>query len=253
MRELEETARRVLRALRRIDNVKYSNLRVAVIGGLARMHYDPRGRVTEDVDFFVDIPGFSIPTELKTAIEALDGFSQTREVFYYAYDTPEGKHVSHKVDFIARNVCPYRPSAAQRIRDIPQGVIPYISRKDLVVFKIESCGVRKQTKQGLIDAIDAETLLSMVKTPLALTPQQQAIVEDRIEDVMSHCKHRPRWWWRKQLGLPEEDEEDEEKEGREGDNEGDKEGGKEGDEGSSEEDVEEDTEEDNTLLYFSSC
>lgn len=42
--ELEQTALEVISALRRIP--QYSQLRVAVIGGLARMHYNPEDRVT---------------------------------------------------------------------------------------------------------------------------------------------------------------------------------------------------------------
>ncbi|KAK4240595.1 hypothetical protein C8A03DRAFT_31301 [Achaetomium macrosporum] len=241
MEELQETARRVIRALRSVDDGKYSNLRVAVIGGLARMYYcESEERVTKDVDFIVDIPGLTVTPELKTAISRLpnSGFSMPTDVLYCGYTTPKGTAVSHQVDFIARDICPYLPSAAQRVQDIAEGDIPYISRPDLIVFKIFSCGLRATTtRKGGIDAEDAE----------------QAIVEDRIDDVVSYFEDRPRSWWRERLGLPEEDggadskeeedqhehehEQHDEKEDRKADNEGDKGGDKKGVEGSSEEDV----------------
>ena len=43
--QLEQTALEVIRALKSIP--RYSDLKVAVIGGLARMHYNPIGRFTD--------------------------------------------------------------------------------------------------------------------------------------------------------------------------------------------------------------
>jgi hypothetical protein len=43
--QLHQTALEVIRALKRLSD--YSNLRIVVIGGLARMRYSPRSRHTK--------------------------------------------------------------------------------------------------------------------------------------------------------------------------------------------------------------
>jgi hypothetical protein len=47
MDALEQTALAVVSALRVIQDTKFQNLRVAVIGGLARKHHNPTGRETQ--------------------------------------------------------------------------------------------------------------------------------------------------------------------------------------------------------------
>ncbi|KAK4234485.1 hypothetical protein C8A03DRAFT_37754 [Achaetomium macrosporum] len=229
MEDLQETALKVIRALKSIEGVKYSNLRVAVIGGLARMHYNHRGRDTRDVDFIVDTPGMTIPPGLRSAIVALAGsdFIKKHDTLYREYKTSQGDTRYHQVDFVPRDV---------RVQDIPDGVIPYISRTDLIVFKLYSCGLRGQPDKGFTDALDAKDLLETLTAPLALTTQQKTIVEDGIKDVMRHLQDIPQSWWRERLGLPEEDgeldnqgddERDDANEGRRRDNEDEEEGGEE--------------------------
>ncbi|KAK3302629.1 uncharacterized protein B0T15DRAFT_577696 [Chaetomium strumarium] len=129
-----------------------------------------------DVDFIIDVPGLIVPPELKTAISGFpnSSFSTPADAFYCGYSMPDGTAVSHQVDFIARDI-------------------------------IFSCGLRAPpANKGAIDGKNAKVLLDIGPTPLTLTLQQQAIVEDRIEDVMDYFQDRPRSWWRERLGLPEE-------------------------------------------------
>lgn len=94
------------------------------------------------------------------------------------------------------------PAAAAELKDIPENVIPYISPTDLIVIKINSCGLRPQEKKKRTDATDAEALLEReaLHSPLSLTSAQQAMVEPCIADVVMHGKH-PEQWWRERLGL----------------------------------------------------
>lgn len=39
--DLEQTALAVIEALKSMDDPRYRNLKIAVIGGLARVHYNP--------------------------------------------------------------------------------------------------------------------------------------------------------------------------------------------------------------------
>ncbi|KAK4154605.1 hypothetical protein C8A00DRAFT_14312 [Chaetomidium leptoderma] len=227
--EPEQTALEVIRALKSIP--EYANLRVAVIGGLARMHYDthPDGRVTRDVDFVVDTPEMSIGPEIKNAICNLPGFNfRIRDgACYHPYQNAQDATRYHRVKFVSGAICPYLLSAAQEVQNIPANTVPYISLTDLIVFKFGSCGMRALPTKKEIDARDARALLGMATAPLVLTPDQQAIVENALKDVMDNANSIiPRSLWRRRLGLPREGDEENEEDGepREGDEESEEDG-----------------------------
>ncbi|KAK4153532.1 hypothetical protein C8A00DRAFT_33693 [Chaetomidium leptoderma] len=215
---LRGTALKVIHDLKRIPD--YAGLELAIIGGLARMHYAPKARVTPDVDFIVVTDELITASNIKRALLDLPGsdFRQPADVFQREYVTSGGDIEYHQVDFVASALCPYRPPAVRMVQDIPRDVIPYISITDLIVFKISSCGMRADKEKGSTDADDAEDLLG-VTGPLTLTPEQQTAVEKGIEGVIGRHSRRTRSWWRTQLGLPEND-----------DGEGGEEGEEEGEE-----------------------
>ena len=95
------------------------------------------------------------------------------------------------------------PAAAAKLRDLPAGATPYISAIDLVVFKINSCGLRAQMSKKRTDAADAQALLDRLsgQAPLSLTNAQKAAVEQGINDVVTHGT-KTKEWWREKLGLP---------------------------------------------------
>ena len=95
------------------------------------------------------------------------------------------------------------PAAAVKLRDLPADAIPYISPTDLVVFKMNSCGLRALPSKRRTDAADAQALLEglTVHGSLSLTDAQRAIVEPCINDVVVHGT-RTETWWRERLGLP---------------------------------------------------
>lgn len=95
---------------------------------------------------------------------------------------------------------PYLPAAAARLGSIPAGSVPYISPTDLLIFKINSCGLRAQAKKKAIDANDAETLLSTMSRPLSLTDDQRGIAETGLADVVANGTMTEDWW-RQNLGL----------------------------------------------------
>lgn len=95
------------------------------------------------------------------------------------------------------------PAAAAKLRDLPAGAIPYISAIDLVVFKMNFCGLRAQTFKKRTDAADAQALLESltVHASLNLTNDQRAIVEPCIKDLVAHGT-KTKAWWRERLDLP---------------------------------------------------
>lgn len=92
------------------------------------------------------------------------------------------------------------PSEARALSQIPAGHVPFISQIDLLIFKINSCGLRAQVAKKRIDARDAQHLLQDMTPPLRLTASQLAIVEPCITDVVAHGT-KSQDWWKQRLGL----------------------------------------------------
>ncbi|KAK0702210.1 hypothetical protein B0H67DRAFT_676295, partial [Lasiosphaeris hirsuta] len=68
------------------------------------------------------------------------------------------------------------------------------SPTDLLIFKINSCGLRAQAAKRAIDANDAEALLSSMNYPLSLTTNQRSIAETGIADVVMYRSMLEDWW-----------------------------------------------------------
>jgi hypothetical protein len=97
---------------------------------------------------------------------------------------------------------PYVPAAAEMLLNIPPGAVPYISAIDLIIFKINSCGLRAQGSKRFVDANDAQNLLTHEAkySPISLTTEQLAIVDNGLTDVLN-SNSMPEKWWRENLGL----------------------------------------------------
>lgn len=95
------------------------------------------------------------------------------------------------------------PAAAMTIKDTPANFIPYMSSTDLIIFKINCCGLRATVTKKRSDAGDAEAMLENEThdSPLSLTDDQQAILEPCIADVVAHGT-RSEQWWRQRLDMP---------------------------------------------------
>ncbi|KAH6626670.1 hypothetical protein B0J18DRAFT_146613 [Chaetomium sp. MPI-SDFR-AT-0129] len=234
---LERTALAVIEALKNMNDSRYSHLRIAVVGGLARMHHNAEDLTTRDVDFIVDTNGLSISEiinafvrhspsafelRIHTPSDLVHGPLDRRLV--YNYKLPGGKLEALFVDFIVKgDQCPYFPTAARRVKDIPAGVIPYISLEDLMGFKLWSSHHQETKSESKKDVEGVLHLLDTVAQPLALTQGQRAIVADEISHAMKFVPDDRRDWFREQLGLkpldPSDDEngqEDAQQHGREG-------------------------------------
>ncbi|KIX02795.1 uncharacterized protein Z518_08737 [Rhinocladiella mackenziei CBS 650.93] len=195
--QLETAAADVIGILK--DVSEYSDARVAVIGGLALWKYIPNGRTTEDIDFIVNIG--NAPQRVKQRLLALPNSPFVQQAQFFYYKTPSGPHI--QIDITPQWQSPYMPATAAKLRDLTAGAIPYISATDLVVFKMNSCGLRPQTSKKRTDAADAQALLEKltVQASLKLTNAQKAIVEPSVDDVVAHGT-KTMMWWREHLGLP---------------------------------------------------
>ncbi|KAK3294548.1 uncharacterized protein B0H64DRAFT_190009 [Chaetomium fimeti] len=198
--ELEQTARTVVRALRS----RRPDLKVAVIGGLARIHYSPEGRFTTDVDFLID-DNEEETTLLKNSIAGPIGFAiDGAGELYRDSKSLQGEAARMHVHLIARELCPYVPIGTLELRQMPTtdpDYIPYIALPDLILFKIHACPRRDRYKRA-VDATDAEVLLTLANTPLTLTSDQKVVAWNGLEAVLEERPLTERSWWMRELNLP---------------------------------------------------
>lgn len=172
----------------------------------------------QDVDFIINID--SAPASIKTKLLALPNSPFLEQAQFFFFKTPSGNHIQVDItpkwqvrsilllfrDKVGRSQfsqSPYMPNAAKKVQDIPDGTVPHISVIDLIVFKINSCGLRAQDSKKRRDALDAEALLEKETrvSPLSLTKEQKRIVELCIPDVVAHGGQSEEWW-RSRLDLP---------------------------------------------------
>lgn len=97
---------------------------------------------------------------------------------------------------------PYLPSAAVAISSAEPSSLPYISEIDLLVFKINSCGLRPTPAKKLRDATDARSLAEDLgsRGPIILTPVQKTAVLRGLEDV-AQLSRKDQAWWKEKLAL----------------------------------------------------
>ncbi|KAI1284407.1 hypothetical protein F5Y07DRAFT_2734 [Xylaria sp. FL0933] len=196
--ELKSAALEVIGILKGLP--QFADQKIAVIGGMALWMYLPRGRSTEDVDFIVTLDG---PKSIKPALLNLQNSPFVERAQWFYYRTPSGKLV--QIDFVAQWQAPYFPSAAQKVKDIPEGIIPMISPEDLVLSKIFSCGLRGDGDKKQRDAGDAAALLEALTKSvgsLQLPEAKIEIAKQSLIDVIP-LTDKDEAWWRSKLGLPQ--------------------------------------------------
>lgn len=98
-------------------------------------------------------------------------------------------------------LCPFLPSAAKPANEIQPspGQLPYISLVDLIVFKMDACGLRDspQSKQNEVRHAAALLELATEHSALTLNDDQARMVEESLADVLRHAapdKQSKAWW-----------------------------------------------------------
>ncbi|RYP85615.1 hypothetical protein DL769_000956 [Monosporascus sp. CRB-8-3] len=205
-RELECAASDVIRIIKRMPDL--GNVKLAIIGGLALWHYLPRGRTTDNINFITNIS--TSPSSLKKKLLQLPNspFVQRAQILFYV-SPGSGREI--QVDISPEWLVPYLPEAARRVCNIRDGELPYVSLADLVVFKLDSSGLRSNAAKKRRDAADAAALLeehAAANAKLELSPRGREMAHEALIDVIRYSD-RSREWWETRLGLsrPERGEE----------------------------------------------
>ncbi|KAK2745544.1 hypothetical protein FQN57_003669 [Myotisia sp. PD_48] len=194
--ELEAAARAVIEILQGIPEL--SSAKIAIIGGMTLWKYLQSYRTTKDVDFLITVQG--APATVKNKLLALPNspFSQPAQVF--SYKGLNGRPV--QIDITPDWQSPYLPDAAVPVSAVQLNSLPYISALDLLVFKINCCGLRADMSKKAQDATDARTLLEHIRAqgPIVLAPSQKTTVLQGLDDVAQYS-FRDVAWWKTQLCL----------------------------------------------------
>ncbi|KAI0095448.1 hypothetical protein F4814DRAFT_457607 [Daldinia grandis] len=196
LQELEHAACDVIQNVKQIQDLRHA--RLSVIGGLALMHYLPEYRSTDNINFITNIS--TSPSSLKKRLlERPESpfFQRSQALFYKA---PRGQEI--RVDISPEWLSPYLPDSAIKVQDISSDEVPYISLTDLIVFKLDSSGLRSNPVKKERDAQDAAALVDFAthKKSLQLSEKQEQVVEEALCDV-AKCGTKEKGWWEKRMGL----------------------------------------------------
>ncbi|PLB37792.1 uncharacterized protein BDW47DRAFT_106372 [Aspergillus candidus] len=197
--ELEQAAGAVILILKSMP--EFADTKIAIIGGLSLWKYIEHFRSTEDVDFLITVQG--APNAVKEKLLALPDtpFKQHAQLFFYV--GLGGKAV--QVDITPSWQSPYLPQAAIPISSARPDSLPYISEIDLLVFKINSCGLRPTAVKKMRDVRDARTLVDDLCARssgrgIVLSEEQKSAVLQGLDDVVA-LSRREWGWWAGRLGL----------------------------------------------------
>lgn len=104
---------------------------------------------------------------------------------------------------------PYLPGAAKLVHEITPSPadLPYVSLVDLIVFKMDSCGLRDSTPGKQQEARDAAALLATATEhcALELNDDQIRVVEECLPDILRHSASDKGWWQARLIGRCDED------------------------------------------------
>ncbi|KAI1081202.1 hypothetical protein F5B20DRAFT_579580 [Whalleya microplaca] len=192
--ELECAACDVIQIVKQTQELKHC--RLSVIGGLALQHYLPKYRPTDNINFITNIS--TSPSLIKKRLleKPNSPFFQRSQVLFYKGE--DGTEL--QVDISPEWLSPYLPESATNVRDIPQGKIPYISLTDLIVFKLDSAGLRSSPVKKERDARDAAALVEHYRGSISLSPKQEEVAEEALCDV-AKVGTKEKHWWERHLRL----------------------------------------------------
>ncbi|GFF26107.1 hypothetical protein IFM58399_01294 [Aspergillus lentulus] len=202
MEHLSEAARTVITSLQALPEApELQRANIAIIGGLALQHHAPGYRPTKDVDILIfnrDHPICTLDVRAKLASRFPNEFEDVPEPVSSCLNIPD----TIKVDFVPQELPPYLPAQAATLEEVDPNHLPFLPLVDLLVYKINSCGMRPTPEKQKQDAEDAQELVNILSSPGTITlddSQKQAVVSGL--DEMLEYSEEDRDWWESALGL----------------------------------------------------
>lgn len=171
--------------------------------------------INQDVDFLITVQG--APQAVKDKLLAMPSSPFQQQAQLFVYKSSNGKSIQIDITpdwqvslgpaLIPRTPTngpksPYVPSAALPVSAVRRNALPYISELDLLVFKINSCGLRPTAGKKIRDANDAVELTEHLssKGPIILSSFQKNAVLQGLNDAIQ-LSGRNKAWWTAKLAL----------------------------------------------------
>ncbi|ROW06890.1 hypothetical protein VMCG_04199 [Cytospora schulzeri] len=204
------------------DTPDLRNTKLAIAGDMAiRKHLPEYGQQNSGkcIDLIVNSSTSASLLRKKLLQHPMTPFSESSQLLYYQTSPPSSPRSSSssrtatngsraqaiEVRITPEMLCPFLPSAAKPAHEIQASSdhLPYISLIDLIVFKMDACGLRDSPHSKQQEVRDAAALLELATKHSALTlnDDQTRVVEENLAEVLRHAapEKQTKAWWQARL------------------------------------------------------
>lgn len=133
--------------------------------------------------------------------------AESNQQLYYQTSSSTGIEVRITPEML----CPFLPGAAKLVHEITPSPanLPYVSLVDLIVLKMDACGLRDSAQSKQQEARDAAALLERATehSALDLNADQARVAEESLADVLRNSApdKQKAWWQTRLIGMCDPD------------------------------------------------
>ncbi|KAF4993249.1 hypothetical protein FGRMN_6613 [Fusarium graminum] len=197
--QLEQAALHIIRLIADIPGLE--NTRLAIIGDLAATKYlSSQDRRITSIDFVISKS--SSPGRVKKEIVGHPITPLVEKSGVVLYRHTSGWEI--EVKLIPDWLSPYLPDTAKRVRDVTgEATLPYTSLTDMIIFKMDACGLHENDSSKRLDACDAAALLDLASEhgALKLDEDKMERAEEALADMVEFSDEHDKGWWQRCLGM----------------------------------------------------
>ncbi|POS75032.1 hypothetical protein DHEL01_v206576 [Diaporthe helianthi] len=210
--EMEKAACCMIQVIKDTPDLRTTKL--ALSGDMAIWKYLPEyghQHAGQSIDLVVNSSTSASLLRKKLLQHPMSPVVESSQLLYYQISSPPATSPKSRpaspassafeVRITPEMLCPFLPSAAKpasEIQPVPEQ-LPYISLEDLIVFKMDACGLRDSTQSKQTEVRHAAALLELATehSALSLNQDQARMVEESLADVLRHApsdKQSKAWW-----------------------------------------------------------
>lgn len=214
--EMEKAACCLLQIIRDTPELGKAT-KVAIAGSMAMQKHLPnytQDGAAQSIDLIINSATSASLLRKKLLQHPMSPLVESNQLLYYQPSSaktgsPCARTPGIEVRITPEMLCPFLPGAAKFVHDITPspGHLPYVSLVDLIVFKMDSCGLRDSTQGKQQEARDAAALLEAATQhcALELNEDQARVVEECLADVLRHSASDKGWWQARLIGRCDPD------------------------------------------------
>ncbi|KAF3766174.1 hypothetical protein M406DRAFT_232419, partial [Cryphonectria parasitica EP155] len=188
------------------------NTKVAIAGDMAVQKYLPNSRqqfgAGQSIDLITNSGTSASLLRKKLLHHPMSPLTESSDRLLY-YQT---RSAGIEVRITPEMLCPFLPGAAKLVHEITPSPdqLPYISLNDLIVFKMDACGLRDSAQGKQQEARDAALLLEVATEHCALdlNQDQARVVDECLADILRHSapdRQNKAWWQARLMGKCDPD------------------------------------------------